>query len=874
MNCWKRCPASRWGSRQHSPARHRAVLLILTGCVLLAGARAKAQEVSLQLIQVRSRSEAEEVLKRLKAGQSFEALAKQFSINTSAAKGGYIGKLDLSTLHAEVRRALKGLRAGQVTDVIETASGFMILKVAPEIMTITPGSLFQGDLPFRAFPLNYDAATYVCGRGEVENYFRSLPKPPDYQQDLEVNCQSRLREVREGIQELERHFSGPANPQGRRDDPKTELLAHYVLAQLYSFQGDMEKAIQHFEAARDLAASLGLEEYQLNLEKILGIAQMRRGENENCVLHHHAEMCVLPLSPEAQHTRVSGSEKAIQHFLKYLDRKPGDYEIKWLLNVAYMTLGKYPGTVPKEHLVPLAPFESNEDIGRFVDVAPSLGLDVLNAAGGAIMDDFDNDGFLDLVISSSDPCTSLRYFHNNGDGTFTDRTAQAGLSKQLGGLNLVQTDYNNDGWLDIHVMRGAWQSPVRASLLRNNGDGTFTDVTYEAGLAIPATSTQAAAWADFDNDGNIDLFVGNENSPSQLFHNNGNGTFTDVARRAGVDRIAFTKGAAWGDYDNDGYPDLYVSNEGSENFLYHNNRNGTFTDVAKRLNVEMPIWSFPTWFFDYDNDGWLDLYVSSHIESLSEVIRSYLGLPVKTETHRLYKNTKGSFRDVTKEVGLDRVLMPMGANFGDVDNDGYLDIYLGTGAPSYAALVPNVLFRNHAGQYFADITASSRTGSLQKGHAVAIGPIFNDGQPAIFAQIGGMVPGDQYYNALFKNPGSGHSWIDIKLVGRKSNRAAIGARLKIVLPDEGGASRCIYRGVTSGGSFGASPLEQHIGLGNAKRIASVEVGWPTSGTRQVFRDLSINQFVEIREFENNYTVLKRRAVSINPDKQALSSVMH
>jgi hypothetical protein len=413
-------------------------------------------------------------------------------------------------------------------------------------------------------------------------------------------------------------------------------------------------------------------------------------------------------------------------------------------------------------------------------------------------------------------------------------------------------------------MRGGWEPAMRKSLLKNNGNGTFTDVTRESGLAFPATSSQTAAWLDFDNDGNIDLFVGNESSPGQLFHNNGDGTFTDVAHQAGVDRSAFTKGVVAADYDNDGYPDVYVSNMGEENFLYHNNRNGTFTDLGRQLNVEKPIWSFPVWFFDYDNDGALDLFVAGYSYSLIDVARSYLKLPVQTETLKIYRNTgHGSFQDVTEKVGLARVFMPMGSNFGDVDNDGFLDFYLGTGSPSYGALVPNVLFRNHDGKYFVDITGSSGTGHLQKGHGIAFGDINNDGDEDIFLEVGGGVPGDKYYNALFKNPGHPKNhWITLRLVGVKTNRAAIGARIKLTLQTEGESPRVIYRSVTSGGSFGASPLQQHIGLGIATRIRSLEVWWPTSNTRQVFHDLSPEQFLEIKEFEKDYVRLNRQRFSL------------
>jgi hypothetical protein len=208
--------------------------------------------------------------------------------------------------------------------------------------------------------------------------------------------------------------------------------------------------------------------------------------------------------------------------------------------------------------------------------------------------------------------------------------------------------------------------------------------------------------------------------------------------------------------------------------------------------------------------------------------------------------------------------MTMGANFGDADNDGFLDIYLGTGAPSYAALVPNILYLNREGRYFADVTASSGTGSLQKGHGVAIGDLFNTGQPSIVVEQGGMGGGDRYYTAVFQNPGTANNWISIKLVGVKSNRSAIGARIKLILQNPDGSARSIYRDVNSGGSFGASPLCQHVGLGRSARILTLEVWWPTSNTRQVFRNVNPNQYIEIHEFVQEYRKLVRRPVPVPP----------
>src|SRR6185437_7377984 len=183
------------------------------------------------------------------------------------------------------------------------------------------------------------------------------------------------------------------------------------------------------------------------------------------------------------------------------------------------------------------------------------------------------------------------------------------------------------------------------------------------------------------------------------------------------------------------------------------------------------------------------------------------------------------FQDATKEAGLDMVFATMGSNFGDFDNDGYLDMYLGTGEPNLSLLVPNRMFKNVAGRRFAEITASSGTGHLQKGHGVACGDWKRDGNIDLFIEMGGAVPGDRYHNVLFLNPGHDNSWLTVKLVGRKTNRPAIGARIKVVTA--GDTPLTVHRHVSSGSSFGANPLRQTIGLAKATRVESLEVYWPT-----------------------------------------------
>ena len=808
------------------------LLVVAAAVVFMAVAEQGPADLILQMILVDTREKANAIQQRIRSGDSFEELAREHSTDPTAADGGNLGKVNLSGLRVELREALKGVEPGQVSGVVQTPAGYMILKVLHE-----PEQL----------------VAYVSGFEEVLHFFSKLPKPEDYHQNLKTICELKRKAVSSAVSEMEAHLRNGG--EGRK-----QMDAHHTLGNLWAYQGNMAKTIEHFQAAYQIAETLGLQDYQLALQEKLAIAFLRKGEVENCVQNHNALSCIFPLRPDGRHKLVAGSENAVTWFLKYLAANPKDLEVKWLLNIAAMTLGRYPAGVPKEHLIPPAALESVESIGRFLDIAPSLGLTRMNTAGGAVMEDLDNNGLLDIAISVVDACEPMGYYRNNGDGTFSDWASRAGLSEQLGGINLNQTDYNNDGWPDLFVMRGGWEFPMRNSLLRNNRDGTFTDVTVDAGLAKPAYPTPTAAWGDFDNDGLVDLFVGNENAPGQLFRNRGDGTFVDVAKQAGVDQISYAKATVWGDYDNDGFPDLYLSNYGQPNFLYHNNGDGTFTEVARRLGVENPLSSFPAWFFDYNNDGWLDLFVSSYVRSVADITAEYLKLPARGETIKLYRNTgKGTFADVTTEVGLNRISMAMGANFGDADNDGYLDIYLGTGSPSYGALVPNLMFRNLRGERFVDITGSSGTGHLQKGHGIAFGDINNDGDQDIFLHVGGAVPGDTYGNALFKNPGQGNHWIGIRLIGLKTNRAAIGARIKVSVETEDGARRSIYRDVSSGGSFGASPFLQHIGLGRVTRIASIEIRWPASRSRQIFRNVAADQFLEIKELAENFRGLDRRS---------------
>ncbi|HKQ40707.1 MAG TPA: CRTAC1 family protein [Verrucomicrobiae bacterium] len=589
---------------------------------------------------------------------------------------------------------------------------------------------------------------------------------------------------------------------------------------------------------------------------LTAMASLRLGEQENCLSHHNADSCLMPIRDQGVHTEQRGSRGAKQILLEILAKSPKDLRARWLLNLACMTLGEYPDKVPPEWLIPAAVFKSEYDIKKFPNVALDLGLDVDGRAGGVVMDDFDNDGDLDLIISSMSVRDQVRFFRNNGDGTFTEHTQESGLVGELGGLNLLSADYNNDGHLDLLILRGGWMGKgghYPNSLMRNNGNGTFDDVTDEAGL-LSFHPTQTATWLDYNNDGWLDLFIANETvqgdapQPCELYRSNGNGTFTEVAVQCGVAFVGMFKAVVSGDFNNDGRPDLYLSWRGHDNLLLRNEgpaQNGAwkFMDVAKEAGVTQPFYSFPTWFFDYDNDGWLDLFVSGYgINNVGDIAADYMGLQTPAERVRLYHNNRdGTFKDLTRETKLFKVLHSMGSNFGDLDNDGFLDFYVGTGDPELATVIPNRMFRNAEGKFFQDVTTSGGFGHVQKGHGIAFGDIDNDGDQDIYEVMGGAYEGDNARSVLYENPGHGNNWITLKLEGVKSNRSAIGARIKVTTPD-----RTIYKTVVTGGSFGCSPLRQEIGLGSAKEIKQAEITWP-SGLVQTLKDLNTNRYYKVRE---------------------------
>jgi hypothetical protein len=663
------------------------------------------------------------------------------------------------------------------------------------------------------------------------------------------------------------HCDSLLNMAGNARNPYTLLVKAPILLQA----GKEEESVKIYE---DLVKRMDSTEVN-NMLPGMAIAYMRLGERTNCMLNHNGSSCIFPIKGEGMHKIQTGSRKATEVYEKILKKDPNDLESRWLLNIAFMTLGGYPKAVPKEFLIPSLDADTGVKVKPFTDMAADEGLNINGEAGGVIIDDFNNDGYLDIVTSGWELDNQMHYYQNNKDGTFSDLTEQSGLKGITGGLNIQQTDYNNDGNTDIFVLRGAWKvqgyGDQPPSLLRNNGNGTFTDVTIPSGLFF-LHPTQTAVWADFNNDGWLDVFIGAEDlhdgeapNPCMLYINNHDGTFTNIAQNAHCNIRAFVKAVTSADFNNDGWPDIFVSTMDGRKYLLKNKCKGgktvDFEDVTEKSGIAANTEStFTTWFYDYNNDGWPDIMVADYTwdKTLATFAAAEaLGKPVPNAGNIfLYRNNHdGTFTNVTNEAGLNKVVFSMGANFGDIDNDGYPDMYFGTGNPDFKSLVPNKLFKNIDGKRFADVTTSSRTGNLQKGHGVAFADLRNIGIQDIFEKMGGAFKGDSYNSALYVNPGqNNNNWISLKLEGVKANKAAIGSHIKLTFT-ENGQKRSVYKDVNSGGSFGSSPLRQEIGIGQAKSIDEIEIKWAGSQTIQHFTNIAPNQFLHIREGNNHLDVI-------------------
>jgi enediyne biosynthesis protein E4 len=504
--------------------------------------------------------------------------------------------------------------------------------------------------------------------------------------------------------------------------------------------------------------------------------------------------------------------------------------------------------------------------------SPQKYLPETTGAGCAFLD-YDNDGWLDIYLVNSgkcdfynpDPPLRNALYRNNRDGTFTDVTEKAGVAAGGYGQGVAVGDYDGDGFPDLYVTQYG-----KSILYHNNGDGTFSDVTERAGVAAPGWAS-SAVWFDYDNDGRLDLFVCNfvefskaknlpcvaynkpgyciptlyKPSASWLFHNNGDGTFSDVSKSSG---IANHLGKAWGvvatDLNNDGKMDLFVANDTVQNFLYMNRGNGKFDEIAAlagvgygetgRARSGMGVDSV-----DFNQDGWLDLFVAN----------------IDHERFSLYQNNRDETFDdqanATSVGAATRLLSGWGLKFFDYDNDGNLDLFLANGNPDdmIETLQKDVTYREPLMLFHSDgktlHNVSAESGPLfarnLSARGLAIGDFDNDGAVDVLVSVNDAAP------LLMRNlAAKGNHWLGIKLVGKKSNRDAIGARVTYQAGD-------LKRSRTKVG--GGSYLSSHdprmvLGLGARTKVDWVEVKWPEPGGKtERFSQLPIDKYVTLTEGE-------------------------
>jgi len=549
--------------------------------------------------------------------------------------------------------------------------------------------------------------------------------------------------------------------------------------------------------------------------------------------------------------RKGDYKAAAEAFRKAFDLSPGavyQYDIM----LAYDKLGGYPKDLPERYRFPLREEKydpANPPNLRFTDIAPRLHVDKYAGAGPCGWADYNLDGRLDLIACGCDTFCTL--YRATKDG-FEDATLEAKLGRTEPGFGSAWADYDNDGDPDLFISRNGWNGPAPDSLLRNNGDGTFADVAAEAGVADPGSGFHSA-WFDYDRDGWLDLVVSNgvyvDGSTNQLYHNNRDGTFTNATAAAGLAEAPWygTIGVALGDYDDDGWPDIFYHGRMTPNRLYRNNRDGTFTNVAERAGVAGPGTenAYIAFFADFDSDGDLDIWTGSLDlwENVVAAYRSDYRTGPLDNIPRLYRNNgDGTFADASLTAGFRYPVGIMAAGIADLDNDGYIDIYLGTGNPELRRVEPNLLYHNRGGQTFEEMSRFAGLRNLGKGHGRAFHDWDSDGDLDIYASFGGFFHGDRWHTALYVNElGNRNHWLQVKLRQPEKNRDAIGARVLLVA----GGFRQVQEVTANRGFASTDPPILHFGLGGRRAVDRLEIRWP-DGARQTVERPKVDRLMTIR----------------------------
>jgi tetratricopeptide (TPR) repeat protein len=532
---------------------------------------------------------------------------------------------------------------------------------------------------------------------------------------------------------------------------------------------------------------------------------------------------------------------------------PSEVRYKWMLRTQTILAGLPESTIPPQFRLHV-PLSAPSPV-HFLDVTQMAGVENFALGRGVAWGDFDRDGYDDLFVCAER--APFRLFRNLGNGQFVDVGKKMGVVDPVGlgcyGASFV--DYDNDGFKDLFLTSNGWGGTNRLFLFHNGERRRFMDVTSEAGLG-GAINAFGASWADYDNDGHVDLAVAvgiaePDGNNLRLFHSNGDGTFRDVTLQAGLTKRAKWISVGWGDFNNDRYPDLVAASFDKGCTLYQNLGNGRFRDVSEQAGIECSAPCYTCEFFDYNNDGHPDIFVStypwkglqwSNLKSMVEHQVSGAPAPLGQQQLLFRNNGDGTFTCVSGEAGIAGMYGGMSSQIADVDNDGYPDIILGLGNPQVDWTEPMALFHNDEHGHFSDIASSAGLNNFDMLHGIAFADYNHSGNQSFYGSFGGFYWGTRCEAHLYANRGSGKHALEIRLIGTRSNRDAIGARLRALV-----GKRILCKCVSAGTGFGSMNSSLvHIGLGSSNLVNRLEITWP-SGTRQIFTDVPGGQCVQIVE---------------------------
>ena len=540
-----------------------------------------------------------------------------------------------------------------------------------------------------------------------------------------------------------------------------------------------------------------------------------------------------------------------------------------MLNFSYMTLDAYPAGVPEKYRLDNSFIDAfygegadqiaqkHADI-QFRDRAAEMGIALNDTGRGVAVEDFDQDGDLDIVTGGA--FHDVRFFRNDfqNSGGFLDHTDETGLKDVRQPFFISSADYDNDGFVDLLVAR-----PFATSRLFRNENGVFRDVTEETGLFAgkdpdAITPTWNIAWGDVDLDGDLDLFLAHwgmaipfvsgllakPRLSSMLYINEG-GRFTDQTRTFGLHDVvhdAYFIGATFGDYDGDRYPDLLISSPLRKTTILMRNLNGKgFKDSGL---VHFPESGFTSAFVDVNHDGRLDIFRAGFGDAQTNtaqiVFREKLDLIAGRSTIML-QTEDGRFEPHDEFFGGDFPVSTMGASFGDLNMDGCHDFYLGSGNPEPWFILPNMMYlgQNNGSDCTGAMTNISMLngfGTIQKGHGIVFFDFDEDGDQDIYSALGGMWPADAWPNQFFVNEGeNANSWIKLRLRGRRTNYYGVGAKITVHASNASGEPIVRTWHMDNKTGFGSAPYIAHIGLYDATSIDRIEVDWPVSGCKGVYQ---------------------------------------